>query len=148
MNLFRQLATVAALLAVFGARDIGAQEPVGKRLSAIVGVAVEEYAKGVDSSGRLVSSVELDEATGFLKEARDVAVRLKTPNAAAVRVVIDSLAVAASRRVSPAVLSGFHRTFSNLLGVEGALDMPTRSIDRAGPFALRADVRVVPRHIG
>ena len=129
MNLFRQLATVAALLAVFGARDIGAQEPVGKRLSAIVGVAVEEYAKGVDSSGRLVSSVELDEATGFLKEARDVAVRLKTPNAAAVRVVIDSLAVAASRRVSPAVLSGFYRTFSDLLGVEGALDMPTRSID-------------------
>src|ERR1039457_4718457 len=76
----------------------GAQEPPAKRLSAIVGVAVEEYAKGVDANGKIIASSELDEVNGFLKDAIDVANRLTTANASAVRLALDSLMVAANGR--------------------------------------------------
>lgn len=128
---FTQLATATALTAFLGAGSIPAQEPVGKRLSAMVGVAVEEYGKGVDSSGKLISAVELEEATGFLKEARDVAARLTTPNAAAVRMVIDSMSAAAGRRVALGSLRSLYRSFTDAIGAEGALDLPTRAIDLA-----------------
>jgi high-affinity iron transporter len=131
MARLRQLATITAVTSLLLAQSVGAQEAVGKRLSAIVGVAVEEYAKGVDSSGHLISAVEVAEAAGFLREARDVAARLVMPSAAAVRVVIDSLMAAVGRRAMPAVLQSFYRSFSDLLGVEGALDLPTRPIDLA-----------------
>ena len=67
--------------ALMSPRLQGAQEPPAKRLSAIVGVAVEEYAKGVDANGNIIASSELDEVTGFLKDAKDVANRLTTANA-------------------------------------------------------------------
>ena len=106
-----------------------AQESPAKRLSAIVGVAVEEYSKGIDASGRITSAVELDEATGFLHDARDFAKRLSMPNADAVRVLLDSLGAAASRRATPAELAVIHHKFVGALGVEGALDLPTGTPD-------------------
>jgi high-affinity iron transporter len=109
----------------------GAQEPPAKRLSAIVGVAVEEYAKGVDANGKIIASSELDEVNGFLRDAEDVANRLTTANAAAVRLVLDSLMAAAQRRVTPAELARIHGKFVLALGVEGALDLPTRKVDLA-----------------
>jgi high-affinity iron transporter len=114
-----------AVLALLNApvRD-GLQEPPAKRLSAIVGVAVEEYAKGVDAQGRLISSTELEEATGFLRDAKDVATRLTSPNADAVRLLLDSISSAAARRATPAELAVMHRKFINALGAEGALDFP------------------------
>jgi high-affinity iron transporter len=127
-----QLHMRSALIALIAFAAMGSgepQEPVGKRLSAIVGVAVEEYAKGVDASGKLVSAMELEEATGFLKEAREVAMRLSTPAANAVRLALDSLAAAAGRRVPPAELRKFYGVFSQALGSEGALDLPSRAID-------------------
>ena len=36
----------------------------------IVSVAVEEYGKGVDAQGRLISADEYQEAVDFLKDAR------------------------------------------------------------------------------
>lgn len=131
-----QLHTAAALIAAGSFIRVPPQEPVGKRLSAIVGVAVEEYAKGVDDRGRLVSAVELDEAAGFLREARDVATRLNTPTAAAVRVAIDSMVAAVGRRATPAVLRRFHEVFVQGLGPDGALDLPTRVPDLARGRAL------------
>ena len=107
----------------------GAQEPPAKRLSAIVGVAVEEYLKGVDANGKIISSVELDEVSGFLKDAKEVANRLTTVNAPAVRLVLDSLTAAADRRVTPAELGRLHGKFVLALGVEGALDLPTHKVD-------------------
>ena len=109
----------------------GAQEPPAKRLSAIVGVAVEEYSKGVDANGKIIASSELDEVTDFLKDAEEVAKRLTTPNAAAVRLVLDSLMAAAQRRVTPAELGRIHGKFIVALGVAGALDLPTRAVDLA-----------------
>ena len=117
--------------ALMSPRLQGAQEPPAKRLSAIVGVAVEEYAKGVDANGKIIASSELDEVTGFLKDAKDVANRLTTANAPAVRLVLDSLMAAAQRRVTPAELARIHGKFVLVLGVEGALDLPTRNVDLA-----------------
>lgn len=108
-----------------------AQEPPAKRLSAIVGVAVEEYSKGVDANGKIIASSELDEVTDFLKDAEEVAKRLTTPNAAAVRLVLDSLMAAAQRRVTPAELGRIHGKFVVALGVAGALDLPTHAVDLA-----------------
>jgi high-affinity iron transporter len=113
------------------AQVLGAQEPPAKRLSSIVGVAVEEYAKGVDATGKIIASSELDEVTGFLKDAAGVALRLNSPNAPAVRAALDSLMAAAQRRVTPAELARYHGTFVVALGVEGALDLPTHAIDIA-----------------
>lgn len=105
------------------------QDPPAKRLAAIVGVAVEEYAKGIDSAGRIISSTELDEASGFLKDAREVAARITTPNAALVRLLLDSLNAGATRRVSSVELSALHARFVKALGVAGALDLPSRTVD-------------------
>lgn len=126
-----QLATATAFTLLFAAGVLPAQEPVGKRLSAMVGVAVEEYGKGVDSAGKLISAVELEEATSFLKEARDVAARLTTPNAVAVRMVIDSMSAAAARRATVGALRSLYRSFTDALGADGALDLPTRTVDLA-----------------
>jgi len=131
MMLVRQLNTLAALITIAATAAAAPQESVGKRLSAIVGVAVEEYAKGVDEGGRITSVVEYDEATGFLREARDVAARLTAPNAPAVRAALDTLAAAAARRVGSAVLRTMYDSFSVALGAEGALDLPSRAIDLA-----------------
>lgn len=120
--------TAAALISP---QPQGAQEPPAKRLSAIVGVAVEEYSKGVDANGKIIASSELDEVTGFLRDAKDVADRLTTANAPAVRLVLDSLMAAAGRRVTPAELAKIHGKFVLALGVEGALDLPTKAVDLA-----------------
>src|ERR1019366_2367824 len=124
---------------------LGAQEPPAKRLSSIVGVAVEEYAKGVDARGKIIASSELDEVTGFLKDAAEVATRLKSANAPAVRVALDSLMAAAQRRVTPAELARYHGTFVVALGVEGALDLPTHALDLARGKSI-FELNCVPCH--
>src|SRR5579871_5787849 len=117
---FRPLFRAAVLtICVAAGRQLRAQEPPAKRLSAIVGVAVEEYSKGVDANGKIIASSELDEVTGFLRDAKDVANRLTTANAPAVRLVLDSLMSAAERRVTPAELEKIHGKFVLALGVEG-----------------------------
>jgi high-affinity iron transporter len=115
-----------------------AQEAPAKRLSSIVGVAVEEYAKGVDAKGKIIASSELDEVDGFLKDAADVAKRLDAPNAPAVRLVLDSLRAAADRRVTPAELLRLHDKFVLTLGAVGALDLPTHAVDVARGRAIFA----------
>lgn len=122
---------LVAVVAGAGASRGDAQEAPAKRLGSIVGVAVEEYAKAVDGKGRLVSAVELDEATGFLKDAQEVAKRLISPDAAATRALLDSLAASAARRAAPADLRVLHARFTVSLGAAGALDRPTRMIDVA-----------------
>ena len=63
------------VLSLFAATTVAAQENPAKRLSSIVGVAVEEYAKAVDDNGKLISKDEYDETTGFLNDAKQVATR-------------------------------------------------------------------------
>src|ERR687895_72864 len=100
---------------VFGfASSVRSQEHPARRLSSIVGVAVEEYAKGVDASGRLTSELEYQEAVDFLQDARGVAERLSGDRAATVRLFVAAL------------------------GNEGALELPTRALDVAAGRALYA----------
>src|ERR1035437_9655427 len=112
-------------------RLLAGQERPAQWLSGSVRGAVEEYAKGVDANGKIIASSELDEVTGFLKDAKDVANRLTTANAPAVRLVLDSLMAAAQRRGTPAELARIHGKFVLVLGVEGALVLPTRNVDLA-----------------
>jgi len=70
-----QVVVAAALLGP-GAGAAVAQERPAKRVADIVGVALAEYEKGIDSAGRLISQLEFEEAVSFLGTARDNAQRL------------------------------------------------------------------------
>jgi high-affinity iron transporter len=129
-------AGVSTLLAALTAAPASAQENPAKRLSAIVGVAVEEYGKGVAANGKVSSQLELDEATTFLADARGVAARLEGPKAEIVRALVDSLASAANAVRPPAEVAALYARFTNALGREGALDLPSRKLDVAEGRAL------------
>ena len=75
MNLTAKLGRAVAVFALAGLPlRLAAQEqhPV-QRVANIVSVAVEEYGKGIDEKGRLISADEYQEAVGFLDDARDAA---------------------------------------------------------------------------
>jgi high-affinity iron transporter len=124
-------AVVAALLTLGATPPLGAQEGPAKRLSSIVGVAVEEYAKAIDASGNLISDVEYDEAVSFLKDAKEVAARLSGARAATAQAVLDSLTAAVAAKRPPKDLAALHERFAAALGTEGALDMPTKAVNLA-----------------
>ena len=122
---------IAALVALAVTTSLHAQEGPAKRLSSIVGVAVEEYGKAIDANGRLVSDIEYEEAVSFLKDAREVAARLSGARASAVQAVLDSLTAAVVAKRPPKDLAALHQRFSAALGTEGALDLPTKAINVA-----------------
>ncbi|HUQ48270.1 MAG TPA: FTR1 family protein [Gemmatimonadaceae bacterium] len=138
MNSGLKIGRLAVLaLAVFAAKG-GAQENVAKRLSSIVSVAVEEYGKAVDASGKLISADEYAETTGFLEDAKGVALRLKGYNAPAVQAVLDSLILEVKAKRAPQDLKILHARFVGALGAEGAMDLPTAPLDTAKGHALYA----------
>jgi high-affinity iron transporter len=116
---------------MFGlAHQSSAQDRPVQRIATIVSVAVEEYGKGVDSRGRLISDDEYQEAKGFLDDARGVAARLPG-NAAAPRALLDSIGLAmAARRPSPELLA-LNQRFAASLGSEAALELPTKTLNVA-----------------
>jgi high-affinity iron transporter len=118
----------AALVAV---QPLVAQEHPAKRLSSIVGVAVEEYGKAVDSRRRLVSQAEYQETVDFLADARLVAARLSGDRAAHVRQALDSIIAAVNARREPAAVAELGARFLGALGADGALEMPRRAPDVA-----------------
>jgi high-affinity iron transporter len=107
-----------------------------QRLSSIVGVAVGEYAKGVDERGKLISAEEHSEATGFLRDASEVAGRLPGKNAEAARAILDTLIVAADADRPPHEITAIYRRFAAALGSEGALELPANGVDAAAGAAL------------
>ena len=123
----RGLAVWLAIIAT-AARGV-AQEHPARRLSNIVGVAVEEYAKGVDASGRVISDLEYQEAVDFLADARGVASRLSGDEADKARSALDSLIAAVESRRDPAEITRLHGVFGDALGSEGALELPARAVD-------------------
>jgi high-affinity iron transporter len=124
------VAAVAALIGI-GAPRARAQEGPAKRLSSIVGVAVEEYGKGIDAGGRLISQDEYDEAVSFLKDAKEVAGRLSGSKTAATQAMLDSLINAVAMKKPPQDLGPLKDRFLAVLGSEGALDLPSKAIDLA-----------------
>src|SRR5215813_2916162 len=67
------------------------QERPTQRVANIVSVAVEEYGKGVDERGRLISRDEYDETVGFLRDARAAMSRLPSDRVAAASPLLDSI---------------------------------------------------------
>jgi high-affinity iron transporter len=109
----------------------GAQEDPARRLASIVGVAVEEYEKGIDSTGHLISEQEYSETVGFLVDAKAVAGRLPGERAPAVRASLDSLEAAVAARRPPAELKRLHSSFEQAIGAAGALQLPRQPLDLA-----------------
>jgi high-affinity iron transporter len=116
--------------------SLRAQEHPARRLSSIVGVAVEEYSKGVDGAGKLTSELEYQEAVDFLHDARGVAERLSGDRATTVRLLVDSLRAVVAAKRPPADVAALHQRFVAALGNEGALELPTRPLDVAAGRAL------------
>lgn len=126
-----RLGLVLPLGLALAATTLAAQEHPARRLSSIVGVAVEEYSKGVDASGRLTSELEYQEAADFLQDARNVAERLSGERAPNVRLLVDSLRGVVGARRPPSEISALYQRFVAALGNEGALELPTRPLDIA-----------------
>ena len=111
--------------------EVIAQERPAKRVADIVGVALAEYEKGVDSTGRLVLQLEFDEAVAFLATARENAGRMSGTGADSARLAIDSLAAGVNRRVPPGSLAPWRDMLLAALGADAALDLPTMPVDLA-----------------
>lgn len=125
-----------AILSLLVAGTLTAQENPAKRLSSIVGVAVEEYSKAIDDGGKLISKDEFDETYGFLQDARQVSARLGGYDAPATRAILDSLIAAVAAKKPPAAVKQFYRLFAASLGTAGAMDLPKGSLDSAAGHAL------------
>ena len=125
------LVVCAALFLAAPPPQLVAQESPARRVANIVSVAVEEYTKGVDETGKLVLAIEYQEATDFLADARSQAERLSGDNAAAARAILDSLIAAVDGRVRPDSVRSLEQRFASALGSEAALEMPSRAVDLA-----------------
>jgi len=132
MNLRTRLSRAAALFAIVGApiRSWAQELPV-QRVANIVSVAVEEYGKGIDAQGRLISVDEYQETMGFLSDARIAATRLPSDRAAPATAMLDSIIAAVATKKPPAVVAELARRFSAMLGSEAALALPTKPLDVA-----------------
>ena len=115
---------------------VQAQENSAKRLSSIVGVAVEEYRKAIDSDGKLISQDEYTETSSFLTDARSVATRLSGYSARSTQAVLDTLIAAVKAKRPPQEVQLIEARFKGALGVAGALDLPTGPLDTARGHAL------------
>ncbi|PYO49584.1 MAG: hypothetical protein DMD72_04515, partial [Gemmatimonadetes bacterium] len=125
-----------SILSLIAATTVAAQENPAKRLSSIVGVAVEEYAKAVDEHGKLISKDEFDETYGFLSDAKQVAARLNGYEAPTTRGILDSITKAVALRKPPSAVRDLHRLFAASLGTAGAIDLPKGPLDTAAGHRL------------
>jgi high-affinity iron transporter len=128
------LAAVAAVVCT--SAPARAQEHPVKRVANIVTVALEEYAKGIDEHGRLISAQEYQEAVDFLADARHAAERLPGTGGDTARVLLDSIVAAIGKKLPPSELVGLHHRFDRALGSEAALELPNGPIDVAAGRAI------------
>jgi high-affinity iron transporter len=139
MRLRTILIFVAAMLATLGApQGARAQDTPARRLGNIVGVALDEYGKGVDADGDIVLQLEYDEAVAFLADARALVERVDDARAAQLATLIDRLRDGVARRVAPADLAALHTEFVAVLGPDASLDFPSAPLDLAEGRALYA----------
>lgn len=138
MNLgpFRRL---AALVAALIPAAVSAQENSAKRLSSIVSVAVEEYGKAFDTTGRLVSELEYNETTSFLADAKIVAKRLRGYNAISTQALLDTLSAAVTENGRRAKSGSSRRGSTARSAPRG------RSTSPPGHSIRRAVMRSTPR---
>jgi high-affinity iron transporter len=125
----RRRAVLGVAFAFFSAPALLAQEHPVKRVANIVTVAIEEYAKGIDDRGRMISAQEYQEAVDFLTDAQRTADRLPGPRGDTARVLLDSIVAAVNQKRPPSEIAGLNKRFANALGSEAALDLPNSPID-------------------
>ena len=125
----RQLTLLFAL--ALPTSRLGAQEHPVKRVANIVSVALEEYGKGIDDRGRMISAQEYQEAVDFLQDAKRAAERLPGARGDSARALLDSIVVAVNAKRTPATLTELNRRFAASLGTEAALELPKRPLDVA-----------------
>ena len=127
-----KLSRAVAVLAFFYMPERAvAQEHPAQRVANIVSVAAEEYRKGVDDNGRLISADEYNETVGFLRDARDAASRLPGERTAVAHALLDSMLAAVIAKRPPADLAAMNQRFAGALGSDAALELPKRPIDEA-----------------
>jgi high-affinity iron transporter len=114
-----------------GSSEAGAQESPVRRVANVVSVAVEEYGKGVDASGKLVSQIEYQEAVDFLADAKLQAARLAGDRAATARAILDSIVAGVAARQQPDSVRALEQRFTAALGSEASLEHPTKLLDVA-----------------
>ncbi|HKN64784.1 MAG TPA: c-type cytochrome, partial [Gemmatimonadaceae bacterium] len=131
---FRLIFAFAAIL--LAPLPLEAQEHPVKRVANIVTVALEEYAKGIDDRGRMISAQEYQEAVDFLTDARRTAERLPGARGDSARVLLDSIVLAVNAKEAPARLAALSKRFANTLGSEAALELPDTPIDLAAGRAI------------
>jgi high-affinity iron transporter len=123
---------VMAMAVVLPLSRVLAQDPNPvQRVANIVSVAVEEYKKGIDAKGRLISADEYQEAVGFMSDARDAAARLPGDKPASARVVLDSIMAAVTAKKPPELLDSLNAHFAAALGSEAALALPAKPLSVA-----------------
>jgi len=131
MDLTVKLSRAVAVLSLIVAPALLAQQerPV-QRVATIVSVATEEYGKGIDEKGRLISQDEYQEAVGFLADARIVSQRLPG-NQTAPRALLDSIIAAVNAKRPPSIVAELNKRFEASLGRDAALDLPKQALDIA-----------------
>jgi len=125
------LASIAAIAPTVARAQAEPEPNQARRLASVVAVAVEEYGKGIDSRGNLISKDEYTETTGFLDDARQIAQRLTGSYATATRATLDTLIEAAREKRPPAALQAIHTRFVEALGTVGAMELPSAPLDTA-----------------
>lgn len=131
MSLRTILIFIFALSASLAAEPLRAQEAPAKRLANVVGVAVDEYAKGVDARGKIFAPLEYEEAVAFLADAKEIAGRVADARSAPLAELIDEMRTAVAAKVAPSELNKIHERLVVLLGPDAELDLPTTSVDLA-----------------
>ncbi len=136
MNLKAFSGGLLLLSSLLAAPCLSAQAASAKRVSSIVSVAVEEYAKGVDEHGKLISADEYQETEGFLVDARVIAEKMSSYEAPVARAVLDTLITAVRAKRPPSEVRLIRQRFIGVLGNAGAMDMPTAPLDTAAGHSL------------
>jgi high-affinity iron transporter len=112
----------------FAAAPVGAQVETVQRIAGMVAIAADEYGKGIDAQGRLISNDEYQEAVGFLSEARTSAGRLPAERRGPAA-ILDSLIAAVNSRRPVAEVKALASRFAAALGSGAALDLPKLPLD-------------------
>lgn len=130
MSLLAKLSRAVAALTLFAVPLEGqAAHPI-QRVANIVSVAADEYAKGVDAQGRVISAEEYQEAVDFLNDAKSAAQRLPGDRAIP-SAILDSIINAVATKKSPAIVADLNKRFAAALGSEATLALPTTGVDLA-----------------
>ncbi len=121
----------ALTVGLLGPASLAAQDSPARRLGNIVGVALDEYSKGVDARGAITLQLEYDEAVAFLADARALIDRAHDSRAPQLAALVDEMRDGVAKQVPPAQLEDVQQRFIQLLGPDASLDFPTSAVSLA-----------------